>query len=165
MKKILFVLSLLVSFSLKSQSLCLQTMCTAAHARVGDTVMLGAVLTAANLYQGVAYTQTSGPNTASLITMPAVYVGSVSAQQNVKVTGLAAGTYLFKVVGTDQKGAAITGVDSIVVAAATPCPVVPGPPTFTGITLTLFGVPVVIPAGQGTKVTFTYNGTTQTVTF
>jgi hypothetical protein len=165
MKNIVLVLSLLVYLSARSQSLCLQTMCTAAHANVGDTVLMGAVLTAANLYQSVTYSQTSGPNTATLITMPAVYVGSVQAQQNIKVTGLAVGTYLFKVVGTDQKGAAITGVDSIVVAASTPCPPVPGPPTFSGVTVTIFGVPITIPAGQGTKITFTYNNVTQTITF
>jgi hypothetical protein len=151
MKNIFFGLCLLSSLSAKSQSLCLQTMCTAAHASVGDTVLMGAVLTAANLYQSVTYSQTSGPNTATLITMPAVYVGSVSAQQNIKVTGLAVGTYLFKVVGTDQKGAAITGVDSIVVAAApAPCP---PQRTVTGVTITMYGITITIPAGAGTKVT------------
>jgi hypothetical protein len=158
MKNIFFGLCLLSSLSAKSQSLCLQTMCTAAHASVGDTVLMGAVLTAANLYQSVTYSQTSGPNTATLITMPAVYVGSVQAQQNIKVTGLAVGTYLFKVVGTDQKGAAITGVDSIVVAAGpTPCP---PQRTVTGLSIMINGVSYTLSSLVGIKVTYS-DGTTQ----
>lgn len=168
MKKLLTIPILLVAGWVSAQTDCLATQCTATHTQVGDTVRIGAIFNAGSAgISTIAFTFASGPSTPWIGPVyNGWYTGAVDTGI-VKVAGLAVGTYLIKVVGTDKLGG-ITApqYDSIVVAAATPaCPPVPAPPTFAGVTLTLFGVPVVIPAGQGTKITFTYNGTTQTVTF
>lgn len=168
MKKLLIIPALFLAGWVSGQSLSLQTMCLAAHTQVGDTVTLGAILYASNDYSSITYKQLSGPNTAVVTYIPLTassYTTGQQAQQDAYVTGLAVGTYLFQVTGTDQKGGSTTGIDSIIVTAATPgCPPVPAPPTFTGATVTIFGIPVPIAKGA-TTITFTYNGTTQTVTF
>jgi hypothetical protein len=168
MRKIIFIsVMLFLSFTAKSQVLCLSTQCTATHTYVGDTVAIGAIFNAGSaVVSSITFTASSGPNTP---TIGPVYNGWYSGAVDtgiVKVSGLIAGTYLIAVVGKDTKGG-ITApqYDSIVVAPVPACPTIPGPPTFSGVTITIFGVPIVIPAGQGTKVTFLYNGVIQTVTF
>jgi hypothetical protein len=160
MKKLLILFILCTPFFAKSQNLCLQTMCTAAHARVGDTVVIGAALTASNGYGSIAYKFQSGPAT-PVITAGTPYspITGGATQVNAQITRLsAAGTYLFQVTSTDAKGnAAPPSIDSVVVAAAVICPL---PRTVTGITITLYGLTITIPVSQGTKVTFS-DGTTQ----
>ena len=165
MRKVLLGLCLLLSVSSKTQSLCLQTFCKAWPSVAGDTAELEAVLTTSKGYKFITFTQASGPNTAVVTYQSPILAGTLAGTQTASVTGLVKGVYIFNIEAMDAAGGSVTGVDSIVVAAATPCPVIPGPPTFSGITVTLFGVPIVIPAGQGTKITFSYNNTTQTVTF
>jgi hypothetical protein len=127
-------------------------------------------VSAASGFGSITFTQKTFPDTAVITYLPltsASYVSGLEATQIANVTNLkTVGTYVFQVTGKGADGSTVYGVDSIVVAPATPpCPVVPGPPAFSGVTITIFGVPISIPAGQGTKITFTYNGVVQTVTF
>jgi hypothetical protein len=166
MKKLLIVPALFFFGWASAQSDCLQTGCVAVHAKVGDTVQIGAVYTTSNKVASLVCTQVSGPNTAVQINSTSNYAASLQDTVRVNLAGLAVGTYVFEFLGKDQSGGVTApGYDSIVVAPTVACPAIPGPPTMTGVTVTVFGVPIVIPAGQGTKITFTYNGQTQTVTF
>lgn len=157
--KLLLGLFLLVSISVKSQTLCLSTQCVATHTQAGNTVSVGAILTANAGVANITFTQAAGPNNSSI---GAVYNGWLSGVVDtgiVQVSGLVAGTYLIKVVGTDKSGGITPPqYDTIIVAAATPaCPV---QRTVTGITIPWFGGTITIPVGAGTKITFS-DGTTQ----
>lgn len=162
MKKLLIIPALFLAGWVSGQSLSLQTMCLAAHTQVGDTVTLGAILYASNDYSSITYKQLSGPNTAVVTYIPLTassYTTGQQAQQDAYVTGLAVGTYLFQVTGTDQKGGSTTGVDSIIVTAATPgCPICPAPRTVTAAQIQIGGIWFTLPAGT-LKITYS-DGTT-----
>lgn len=160
MIKILILAVLSLPFLANAQTtLCLSTQCTATHTQVGDTISIGAKLVADAGVASIVFTQAAGPNNAII---GAVYNGWYSGAVDtgiVKVSGLIAGTYLIKIVGSD-KGGGVTApqYDTIIVAAATPaCPV---QRTVTGITIPWFGGTITIPVGAGTKITFS-DGTTQ----
>jgi hypothetical protein len=87
---------------------------------------------------------------------PSVTSDQLQGTQLANVTGMAVGTYVFTVTAQDVTGGTVAGQDSIIV---TPATVVTTQRTVTGITITLFGVTVTIPAGQGTKVTFSDSST------
>lgn len=162
MKKLLIIPALLFALLASAQSDCLQTSCVAVHARVGDTVQLGAVFTTSNKVASLVFTQVSGPNTAVQLNPVQSYVTSLGDTARMNVTGLAAGTYVFEVVGKDQSGGqAAPGYDSIVVTPA----VAQALPVITGATISILGQTLTIPPGVGTKITYTLNGVTQTVTF
>jgi hypothetical protein len=169
MKKLLLFPVLLLTCIAHAQGLTIQTMCTAVHAHVGDTVELAAAATADNGYQNIVWKMVSGPNTPVILKDTTVYTSSLEAQNNLFLTGLAAGTYIYGITATDLKGGSEPGTDSIVVAAAIACPVIPPAPTFSGVTITqtIFGqkLTFTIPPGSGTVITFFYNGKTQSVTF
>jgi hypothetical protein len=152
MYKMIFGFFLALSMSVKGQTLCMSTQCTATHAHVGDTVSIGAIFNAGSaVVSSISFTPSSGPNTP---TIGPVYNGWYSGAVDtgiVKVSGLVAGTYLISIVGKDTKGGITSPqYDSIVVVANAP---LPPSRTVTGITITLYGLSVTIPAGQGTKVT------------
>jgi len=156
----------------RSQSLCLQTFCKAWPTQVGDTAQLEGILTAsaAQGFGSVTFVQKTFPDTAVITYVPlttASFASGLEATQLANVTNLkTVGTYVFQVIGKGADGSTVLGVDSIVVSPKTPaCPVIPPPPTFSGLSVTIFGMTIPIPAGQNTKITFTYNGVVQTVTF
>lgn len=148
MKKLILVF-LILPFLAKGQVTCLQTMCVAAHAKVGDTSAIGAVFVSSKNVASITFSQIAGPSVALLSPPGNTGLTKPVDTARVGVTNLAAGTYLFKVTATDQSGIVLTGIDSLVVAAAT---VIPPQRMVTSITIMLFGVPFTIPAGQGTKV-------------
>lgn len=142
----------------KSQSLCLQTFCKAWPAHVGDTTQLEGILTAsaAQGFGSITFIQKTFPDTAVITYIPlttASFASGLEATQLANVTNLkTVGTYVFQVVGKGADGSVVYGVDSIVVSPATPgCP---PPRTVASITVTIYGITVTIPAGSGTKVTY-----------
>jgi hypothetical protein len=157
MKNLLLITLLFGGLKGSAQSLCLEPMCTAIHAHQGDTVTIGAFFSAVNSVSTIAFTQIAGPSNAVISPVVNSWLSGIADTGRVAITGLVAGTYLFKVIGTDKAGGTVSGVDSVVVAPA----VVVTARTIIGITISLFGVTVTIPAGQGTKVTFS-DGTSQT---
>lgn len=166
MKKLLLIPILFIAAFAQAQSLCLQPYCNAIHAQVGDTVPLAAVLTATNGVASLVFTQISGPNTAVQLNPASDYKSGSVDTAKVNIAGLAVGTYIFQIIGKDLAGGVTAPkYDSIVVAAATACPAIPGPPVITGVSVPILGQTLIIPAGQGIKITFTYNGVTQTVAY
>lgn len=159
MKKILFLPFLLAVFLCQGQSLCLQPMCQAVKAKVGDTAQLAAALTTVKPFQSIAFTQLSGPNTATLTPLQPVFTTSLSATQWVNITNMTAGTYLFQVTGKDNGGGIVTAIDSLIVSPATTCPVIPPARTAVSIQITINGSLITIPLA-GTKITYS-DGTTQ----
>lgn len=120
-----------------------------------DSVPLIATLDATDGYGGIKFAQVSGPNTASITSITPAFKNTQWEQSSQWAKGLVAGVYVFSATGTSATGITETLTDSITVLAALPAP------TVTGIIITVFGVPLVIPSGQGTKITLS-NGTTQT---
>lgn len=159
MKKLLIIPALLFALLASAQSDCLQTSCVATHAKVGDTVQIGAVLTTSNGVSSLICTQVSGPNTASQILTTGNWKTSLQDTARVNVTGLAVGTYVFQFVGKDVSGGGTPpGYDTIVVSAATACPVVPAPRTVTAAQIQIGGIWFTLPAGT-LKITYS-DGTT-----
>lgn len=166
MRNFLTISFLLLGLAGRSQSLCLQTFCKAWNTQVGDTAQVEGILTvsAAQGFGSISFIQKTFPgnDTAAIAYTPltsASYVSGLEATQIANVTNLkTVGTYVFQVVGKGADGSSVLGADSIIVAAATPA--CPPQRTVTGITITLFGVTITIPVGQGTKIALS-DGTTQ----
>jgi len=91
--------------------------------------LVGAVLTTANGYGNITYTLQSGAPNTPVVSYPAAsYTTSLQAQQNMQITGLAVGTYIWQVKGSDKVGGVVLGYDTLVVTAAVPtCPSIPSP--------------------------------------
>lgn len=158
-RKIFFIVMIcLATARIQAQSLCLQTQCLATKARVGDTTQLAAKLTTAAGYSSITYNlQPGAPSSPTVTYTQAAYTTSLQAQQNIQVTNLAAGTYIWQVVGKDQAGGSVIGYDSLIVSPAIPA--CPAPRTVSTVTISVGGISVTIPASAA-KFTFT-DGTSQ----
>lgn len=159
MKNLLVLLGFLITFSAGAQNLCLQTMCNAVHCRQGDTVILGALLTANNKVGAITFTSAAtNPNTPVIGPVVNGWATNIADTGRVLVTGLVPGTYLINVTGKDLAGGTVTGVDSIVVAPPVACPVIP---TITGVQIFFLGQWITVPPGGQLRLAKS-DGTVQT---
>lgn len=157
MKKVLLSISLVFAlFSAKSQNFIQFSFCfnTLAPTYM-DSVPLAATLYATTGYSGIKYTEISGPNTAVFETPVNSFQNTFWEKSTQWVKGLIPGTYVFEATGTSLTGQTQSFTDTVAILA------LPAAPTITGLTVLFFGVPIPIPAGQGTKYTLS-NGTTST---
>lgn len=129
---------------------------TTQRLRTTDTVQVFATLVTNHIVNSVVFTQVSGP-AVTIKDTTAWYGGSV-ATTSFWLSGLVSGTYVFKATGLSSSGTTGSVTDTLLVIPDIVCPTVP---KVSGITITVFGVPIVIPAGQATKISLS-NGTTQT---
>ena len=157
MKKILLsAILLLVLLTAKSQSTLQFNFCfNSIQPTYMDSVLLTATLNASTGYSGIKFSQVSGPNTSTFENPVNNYQNTMVEQSTQWVKGLIPGTYVFQATGTSLTGQASTFTDSVTILA------LPSAATITGLTVTLFGIVITVPAGQGTKITLS-NGTVQT---
>lgn len=149
MKKIVISLFLLIAFaSAKSQNTLQFSFCfNTVQPTYMDSVLLEATLNASTGYQNIVFSQVSGPNTAIFEAPVPSFKNNFWEKQDQWVKGLIPGIYVFEAVGTSQTGQTSSFTDSVSILT------LPASPALTAITVTLFGIPISIPAGQGTKYT------------
>lgn len=147
MKKLLIIPALFLAGWVSAQGLTIKTMCNAIHAHVGDTVELSAAATADNGYQNIAYKLISGPNTPVTVKDTTTYVSSLEGQNDLFLTGLTSGLYLYSITATDKLGGTMVGMDSLAVVPAIACPIIPPPRTVTTAQIQIGGIWFTLPAG------------------
>jgi hypothetical protein len=151
---VFLILSALVSKGQTSAGFCVQVNCPITiQLPLNSAQLLGSATVSGDTVTAYKWVVTGAGGT--LLT---------PAAASTSVTGLnSPGIYSFALTVSTKHGSVMTNPGSVVTVLA--APVVPPPPVITGITFPFLGQTFTIPAGQGTKITFTYNGTTQTVTF
>lgn len=159
MKKIIFLICLVASISAKSQSvsgICAKINCPITLIPPLDSAQITCVPQLSNPLDSVISFKWVATGSAGTISTPSA--------ATTWVKGLTTpGTYTFSVTFATKFGNIYTATgDAIIVL---PPPVVPSPPVVTGVSITLFGQTFTVPSGQGSTITISYNGTTQTVKF
>jgi hypothetical protein len=158
MKKIIIFASIfLLALTSKAQTaagFCIQVNCP---------IVVQLPLTSAQLLGSATVTGDTVTSYKWTVTGPAGTLLTPAAASTT-VTGLTApGTYTFSLTATTKHGSIMTNPGSVVTVLAAPA--VPPAPVVTGVSITLFGQTFTVPAGQGSTITISYNGTTQTVKF
>jgi len=161
MKKLLLAIAILSSVTARSQNTINYSFCfNPVQPTNIDSIQLTATLLASAGYGGIHFAFVSGPNTPTFGNPTNIFQNTMFEQSTVTVKGLVPGVYIFSATGSSAATTASASQSTTLTNSITilPAPVIP---TLTGITITLFGIPIVIPAGQGTKYTLS-NGTTNT---
>lgn len=165
MKKILLAIAILGSVAVKAQNTINYSFCfNPVQPTNIDSIQLTATLLASSGYGGISFKLVSGPNTPTFGSPANIFQNTMFEQSTVLVKGLVPGTYVFSATGTSA-GATAQSTTLTNTVTILPAPAMPAPPVFTGITIPIFGQTFTIPAGQGVKITYTYNGISQTLTF
>ena len=156
MKKIIVSIIILFSvFFAKSQNTLQFSFCfNSIQPTYMDSVLLTATLNASSGYSGIKFSEVSGPNMGVFVTPVDAFQNTMWEQSNQWVRGLVPGTYVFQATGSSKGGQTSTLIDSVTILP------LPAAPKITGLTVTLFGMVIPVPAGQGTKISLS-NGTVQ----
>jgi hypothetical protein len=157
MKNIIIAFLLLVCFASKGQTVsgfCVQVNCPITiQLPLNSAQLLGSATVSGDTVTAYKWVVT-GPGG----------VLSTPTSASTSVTGLSTpGTYSFSLTVSTKHGSVMTNPGSVVTVLA--APVIPAAPVITGISVMLFGQTFTIPTGQGTVISFLYNGVTQTVKF
>lgn len=169
MKKLILFLAVLFSLAAHAQSNASQnTLICSANQRVhqSDSVQLWAIFNSGSVTAKAL--SWSGPTGVTFKDSSSWTNGGTNIYAFFWLSKLTPGIYPFSATGLAASGITTTVYDTLTVIpdpAIPVCPAIPGPPVFTGISASLFGQTIAIPPGQGLKITFTYNGVTQTVTY
>jgi hypothetical protein len=154
MKRVLAIAFLFISGLISAQSkvLCLVPSCSQ-KVHVGDTVFIGAQLTASDQFKSIAFAQSSGPSTSVIGSPITVYNSGIQASTQVQLTNLVPGVYVYNVTGLSQTNGTVSTLDSVTVLPATVCPVCPvcpPPPviTITSVTYSAGRLNIVLSNGQ-----------------
>jgi len=168
MKKILVAIAIFASVAAKAQNTINYSFCfNPVQPTDIDSIQLTATLLASSGYGGIGFKMVSGPNSPTFGNPTNIFQNTMFEQSTVLVKGLIPGIYVFSATGTSASTTASAAQSTTLTITVTilPPPAIPAPPIITGITVPFLGQSLTVPAGQGVKITYTYNGVTQTVTF
>lgn len=160
MKKLIILAALAISFcNLNAQSTIALLPSCKQTAHVGDTVSIFAQLLATNRFGSINFSLNPGsPNTPVQGTAATTMYGgtSILGSTAFTVTGLAAGTYVWSVMGKDAAGSTIEGQDSLIVIPALPTAT---PRSVVSVVIPIGTTTITLPAA-GLKFAYT-DGSTQ----
>jgi hypothetical protein len=157
MKKVILLLAVVFSaFASQAQTGDLLSFFPFMNSRVhqSDSVqVVFQLLTSSTTAPSIAITQTAGPAVKFAPTFN--WMEGSMETGTFWLQGLTPGTYTFTAAAKSGTGATSSQSYTLTVVAD------PAAPSVTSVTVLFYGIPVIIPAGQGTKIGFS-NSTTQT---
>jgi hypothetical protein len=168
MKKLLLAILIFASVTARSQNTLNYSFCfNPVQPTDIDSISLTATLLASSGYGGIHFALVSGPNTPTFGNPMNIFQNTMFMQSTVPVKGLIPGFYVFSSKGYSAATSTNPSDSSTLDITVTilPAPAPPAPPVITGVAFPILGQTFTIQPGQGTKITFLYNGVSQTVTF